>query len=197
MSQDPHEEHPKPKPKASPFKKNPFFGFIEDVSESFIFWSRWIQAPMYMGLVFGSAMYVYKFFIELFHLYSNIQEMTEVKLMLGILSLVDITMVINLVIMVIIGGYSIFTSNIDVSHHEDKPLWLENMDAGILKIKLATSLASISGVHLLKTFINIREEAVLETYEGIYVEIVIHLVFILSALLLALVEKALENHRPH
>jgi uncharacterized protein (TIGR00645 family) len=104
-------------------------------------------------------------------------------------------MVMNLLIIVIIGGYSIFTSRIDFSEHEDRPHWLDHMDAGILKIKLATSLASISGVHLLKTFIDIHSEAEQNNFQSVIIEIVIHIVFIISALLLAFVERILhESH---
>ena len=98
-------------------------------------------------------------------------------------------MVMNLLVMVIIGGYSIFTSKIDVDQHEDKPLWLEELDAGRLKIKLASSLASISGVHLLKTFIDVRGAQEFEGVAGISIEIAIHLAFIISALFLAYTEK--------
>ena len=115
--------------------------------------------------------------------------------MLAILGLVDISMVMNLIVMVTIGGYSIFTSRIDVDHHEDKPLWLEDLDAGQLKIKLATSLASISGVQLLKTFIDYREAEQKAGSEGIIIEIVIHMVFIISALLLAQTEKITHSYK--
>ena len=116
-------------------------------------------------------------------------------MMLRILGLVDISMVMNLVVMVTIGGYSIFTSRIDVDSHEDKPLWLEDLDAGQLKIKLATSLASISGVQLLKTFIDYREAEQKAGSEGIIIEIVIHMVFIVSALLLAQTEKITHSYK--
>ena len=101
----------------------------------------------------------------------------------------------NLVVMVTIGGYSIFTSRIDVDMHEDKPLWLEDLDAGQLKIKLATSLASISGVQLLKTFIDYREaELQAGSSDAIIIEIVIHMVFIFSALLLSQTEKITHSY---
>ncbi|MEM6644246.1 MAG: YqhA family protein, partial [Bacteroidota bacterium] len=100
----------------------------------------------------------------------------------------------NLIVMVTIGGYSIFTSRIDVDMHEDKPLWLEGLDAGQLKIKLATSLASISGVYLLKTFMNYRNEVEKTSTEGVIIEIVIHMVFIVSALLLSQTEKITHSY---
>lgn len=169
-----------------------FENFIEEI----IFASRWLQAPVYMGLIVGTGLYVYKFFMELLHIAMHIQDSTEVDVMLGILGLIDISMVMNLLIIVIVGGYSIFTSRIDFSEHEDRPHWLDHMDAGILKIKLATSLASISGVHLLRTFIDIHSEATSDNdFRGVIIEIVIHLVFIVSALLLAWVERILhESH---
>ncbi len=189
---------------------------IEGFFEGFIFWSRWVQAPLYGGLVIGAFLYLVKFFQELWHIAYDVWDLPELKMMLGILSLVDISMVMNLVIMVTIGGYSIFTSRIDVDMHDDKPLWLEGLDAGQLKIKLATSLASISGVQLLKTFIEFKDFAnpaaseefanntvnamrgglSTESFQSIVIEIVIHMVFIFSALLLAQTEKTLHSY-PH
>lgn len=172
---------------------------VENLFEGFMFWSRWVQAPLYTGLIVAAFLYLYTFFAELFHIYQDLAHLAETEMMLKILSLVDISMVMNLVVMVTIGGYSIFTSRIDVDMHEDKPLWLEDLDAGQLKIKLSTSLASISGVQLLKTFIDFREgNANIGPIENIYVEIVIHMVFIVSALLLSLTEKTTHSyhHKP-
>ena len=118
-----------------------------------------------------------------------INKFTEGEAMLSVLALVDISMVMNLIIMTTIGGYSIFTSHIDLDENEDKPLWLEGLDAGMLKIKFATSLASISGVHLLKTFIDIRGSIQGNSVTGILIEIAIHMAFIISAWLLAQTEK--------
>lgn len=172
--------------------KNPVASFFEGITEYIIFASRWIQAPMYLGLVFGSGLYLYKFFEELYHIWLTVTEVSEVEVMLGILSLIDASMVLNLLIIVVVGGYSIFTSKIDFTEHEDRPHWLDHLDAGRLKIKLATSLASISGVHLLKTFIDIHQEAKSEGgREDLMYEIIIHLVFIISALLLAWIEQVL------
>ena len=179
----------------SPIKR--FEGFFE----GFIFWSRWVQAPLYTGLIIASFFYLYKFFQELMYMVKYTTIWNETKMMLSVLGLVDISMVMNLVVMVTIGGYSIFTSRIDVEMHEDKPLWLEGLDAGQLKIKLATSLASISGVYLLKTFIDYRNEVQKTSPEGIVIEIVIHMVFIISALLLSQTEKITHSyhaaHSPH
>lgn len=170
---------------------------FEGLFEGFIFWSRWVQAPLYTGLIIASFFYLYKFFEELLYMVKYTRIWNETKMMLSILGLVDISMVMNLVVMVVIGGYSIFTSRIDVEMHEDKPLWLEGLDAGQLKIKLATSLASISGVYLLKTFIDYRNEVEKTSPEGIVIEIVIHMVFIVSALLLSQTEKITHSYHTH
>lgn len=168
---------------------------FENFFEGFMFWSRWVQAPLYIGLIIGAVLYLFKFFQVLFHVWHETLYLSENDMMLEILGLVDISMVMNLVVMVTIGGYSIFTSKIDVDHHEDKPLWLEDLDAGQLKIKLSTSLASISGVQLLKTFINYRESEVKQEAEAVIMEIVIHMVFIVSALLLAQTEKVTHSYK--
>ena len=168
---------------------------FENFFEGFMFWSRWVQAPLYIGLIIGAVLYLFKFFQVLLHVWHETLYLTENDMMLEILGLVDISMVMNLVVMVTIGGYSIFTSKIDVDHHEDKPLWLEDLDAGQLKIKLSTSLASISGVQLLKTFINYRESEIKQEAEAVIMEIVIHMVFIVSALLLAQTEKVTHSYK--
>ena len=175
--------------------KSSFVKSVENGIESFIFASRWLQAPVYLGLIVAAGVYVYKFFVELIHLMFEVEHLTEIEVMLYILGLIDISMVMNLLIIVIVGGYTIFTSRIDFGDAEDRPQWLDNMDSGILKIKLASSLASISGVHLLKTFIDIHEAETNAGFEGVMIEIVIHIIFIISALLLAFVEKILHgNH---
>lgn len=176
------------------FKKS--FNWLENTFEAFIFWSRWVQAPLYGGLAIGCFLYLAKFFQELLHLQHVLLLENEAKIMLIVLSLVDISMVMNLVVMVTIGGYSIFTSKIDVDMHDDKPLWLDGLDAGMLKIKLATSLASISGVQLLKTFVDYRESLPGDKppYTDVVMEVIIHMVFIFSAMLLAVTEKTVHSY---
>jgi uncharacterized protein (TIGR00645 family) len=169
---------------------------VETIIEFCIFASRWAQAPIYMGLIVGSGLYVYKFIDELVTLAMNAQRFTETEVMLGILGLIDISMVMNLLIIVIIGGYSIFTSRIDFDEQEDRPHWIDNLDADRLKVKLATSLASISGVHLLKTFIDIHSEAKTGNFEPLKYEIIIHLVFIVSAVMLAWIARILAHDDP-
>ena len=111
--------------------------------------------------------------------------------MLGVLSLVDITMVANLLVMVIIGGYATFVSRLHIENHEDRPEWLEKIDAGTLKVKLAGSLVGVSGIHLLKSFINIAEKDM----EHVKWQVIIHGVFLLSAIMLAYTEKILKGSK--
>jgi uncharacterized protein (TIGR00645 family) len=159
---------------------------FETVFEKIIFSSRWIQAPLYAGLILGGMLYTYKYLVELIHLCTSINEITETALMLGVLTLVDITMVANLLIMVIVGGYSTFVSRLDIDQHEDKPEWLQKIDAGSLKVKLAGS-----SIHLLQTFINIKNNE----SEHVMWQVIIHVVFLFSALMLAYTEKIL--HQKH
>ena len=162
---------------------------IENLFEAIIFSSRWVQAPIYGGLIVGSILYTYKFMVELIHLTVTVTEISEELLMLGILTLVDISMVLNLLVMVIIGGYATFVSRIHLEHHEDRPDWLQKVDAGTLKVKLAGALVGISGIHLLKSFINISNK----DFEQVKWQIVIHVVFLFSTLMLAYTEKVLHS----
>lgn len=166
---------------------------LENFFESIIFASRWVQAPVYAGLIVGSILYAYKFLIELSHLVVDINTISEEMLMLGILTLVDITMVLNLLVMVIIGGYATFVSHMHLDDHEDRPDWLEKIDAGTLKVKLAGALVGISGIHLLKSFINISNKDM----EQVKWQIIIHAVFLGSALMLAYTEKVLHSAKEH
>jgi uncharacterized protein (TIGR00645 family) len=164
---------------------------IEYTIEYLIFVSRWLQAPVYLGLMVGSGLYVFKFMQELAVMVRGLDSFTEVEMMLGVLGLIDISMVMNLLIIVIIGGYSIFTSKIDFDDMEDRPQWIDNPDADRLKVKLSTSLASISGVHLLKTFIDIHTDTGNGAIASLEFEIAIHLVFIVSSLVMAYIAKIL------
>ena len=165
---------------------------LESILEVIIFSSRWLQAPLYAGLIVGGLLYAYKFIKELVYLCLTISEITESALMLGVLGLVDITMVANLLIMVIIGGYSTFVSKMNIESHEDRPEWLKKVDAGTLKVKLAGSLVGVSGIHLLKTFINIQNNDM----EHVKWQVIIHVVFLISSVMLAFSEKLLhEKHK--
>src|SRR5262249_32599414 len=128
---------------------------LERVIEWIVFASRWVQAPMYLGLIVASVLYCFRFMKELWALFLNFNktDFEEYDFRLAVLSLVDVTMVANLVYMVVVGGYSIFVSHLDIEGHHDRPEWLDKTNAATLKIKLASSLVGVSGIHLLKTFI--------------------------------------------
>lgn len=166
---------------------------FESHAERFIFASRWFQAPMYVGLIIAGFLYAYKFLVELIHIASEVKTLSEEVFMLGVLTLVDITMVANLLIMVIIGGYATFVSRLNLESHEDRPDWLEHIDAGTLKVKLATALVGISGIHLLKSFINITKV----DYEQMKWQIIIHVVFLISSVMLAYTEILLSKKGHH
>jgi len=169
---------------------------IERAIEQFIFFSRWIQLPVYLGLIVATILYTIKFMSRLWNLVSDFSSMTENTIMLSVLGLIDISMVINLLVIVFIGGYSTFVSKIDFDNHEDKPDWLSKINASSLKIKLIISLVSISGVHLLQTFIDIHNVLL----QDALLQIGIHMVFIISALLLAYTDKIMhsdENSQTH
>ena len=157
--------------------------------ERVIFASRWLQAPLYLGLIIAQGVYVFKFGLELVHLVTDANTLSEADIMLIVLGLIDVVMVANLLIMVIIGGYETFVSKLDLAGHPDKPEWLSHINAGVLKIKLATALIGISGVHLLKSFINAErvDDRVMMW------EVIIHLVFIVSAFLMALTDRIMTG----
>jgi uncharacterized protein (TIGR00645 family) len=165
---------------------------IEKLLEKTIFASRWLQAPLYVGLIVAQGIYVYQFFVELWHLLHvaingvptdgpDISTTT----MLMVLGLIDVVMIANLLIMVIIGGYETFVSRLHLDDHADQPEWLSHVNAGMLKVKLATALISISSIHLLKTFIEVRTPSAAFTDSGAMWQVIIHAVFVLSAIALA------------
>jgi uncharacterized protein (TIGR00645 family) len=163
---------------------------FERAFEGSIFASRWLQAPLYAGLIIAQMVYVCQFFAELWHLAHSFMaggdiEVVGQHVMIGILGLIDVVMVANLVIMVVIGGYATFVSRLDLDGKADKPEWLGHINAGVLKIKLGTALISISSIHLLKTFIQVREPDFKIVNDAIMWQIAIHVIFLLSALVLA------------
>lgn len=166
---------------------------IEHVFEVVVFASRWIQAPLYGGLIVAELLYAYKFLAELFEMVRHIRQLEETIFMLGVLSLIDITMVANLLTMVIIGGYATFVSKLELEDHPDRPEWLTHVDPGTIKIKLAASLIGISSIHLLKAFVDVANESP----EHIKWKIFIHMTFLGSAILLAWTDKLMLKDRKH
>ena len=160
-----------------------------------IFMSRWLQAPLYIGLIVAQGVYVWQFWMELVHLISMMKDkdMTETALMLVVLGLIDVVMISNLLVMVIVGGWETFVSRLELHHHPDQPEWLSHVNAGVLKVKLATAIIGISSIHLLKTFIN----APSTTDSTLMWQTIIHLAFVVSALAIAYTEKLLSSAHPH
>jgi uncharacterized protein (TIGR00645 family) len=172
---------------------------LEQVLERSIFASRWLQAPLYVGLIAAQGIYVYQFFVELYHLIHSAATGSFDKaiapdlgtfIMLSVLGLIDVVMIANLLIMVIIGGYETFVSRLHLDDHADQPEWLSHVNAGVLKVKLATALISISSIHLLKTFITvIQKPSDSFPHEGVMWQVIIHVVFVASAIALAWTDK--------
>lgn len=158
-----------------------------------IFMSRWLQAPLYLGLVVAQGIYVWQFWKELIHLIGMMaveKSVTETELMLIVLGLIDVVMISNLLIMVIVGGWETFVSRLDLKNHPDQPEWLSHVNAGVLKVKLATAIIGISSIHLLKTFINAPS---MDDSTMLW-QTVIHLAFVVSALAIAYTEKLLRSN---
>ncbi len=184
-------------------------GFRRTLS-NLIFLSRWLQAPLYLGLIVAQGVYVYRFMVELWHLIDHSvfgdkaalttaaaalgapNASAETVIMLTVLGLIDVVMIANLLIMVIIGGYETFVARLYLDGHPDQPEWLSHVNAGILKVKLATALIGISSIHLLKSFINASDMLNQPGGTGgqaLLWQVVIHVVFLFSALALAWIDR--------
>ncbi len=172
-----------------------------------IFASRWLQLPLYLGLIAAQGVYVFHFWVELVHLLEaafgsqvalaaliegigyktevQIVRLNETIIMLVVLALIDVVMISNLLIMVIVGGYETFVSRMDLEGHRDQPEWLDHVNASVLKVKLGTAIIGISSIHLLKTFINAAN------YEPkvLIAQTAIHITFLLSAIAIAYTDK--------
>jgi len=176
-----------------------------------IFLSRWLQLPLYLGLIVAQGVYVYHFWVELVHLvqamfgdqealrvlidnvgYQGDPEFNETVIMLVVLALIDVVMISNLLIMVIVGGYETFVSRLELGGHPDQPEWLSSVNASVLKVKLATAIIGISSIHLLKTFINADNY----TEKVLLWQTAIHLAFLLSAMAIAACDRILPHGDP-
>jgi uncharacterized protein (TIGR00645 family) len=167
-----------------------------------IFSSRWLQLPLYLGLILAQAVYVVLFVKELWHLMSHATSFGEQQIMLTVLGLIDVVMISNLLVMVIVGGYETFVSRLRLEGHPDQPEWLSHVNAGVLKVKLATAIIGISSIHLLKTFIEAGQiglPGAKVTWDGVMWQTTIHMAFILSAIGIAWVDKLMNApvaHKP-
>jgi len=180
----------------------------------FIFASRWLQLPLYLGLIAAQCVYVFHFWVELVHLLeaafgnqtalqalvtsigykanSIVPALNETIIMLVVLALIDVVMISNLLIMVIVGGYETFVSRMDLDGHPDQPEWLSHVNASVLKVKLATAIIGISSIHLLKTFINAAN------YDDkvLIAQTAIHITFLLSAMAIAYTDRLMSYSAP-
>jgi len=173
-----------------------------------IFASRWLQLPLYLGLIVAQGVYVWQFGVELVHLVSEVflhsgeaeqaaklaegGPSAEVAIMLIVLGLIDVVMISNLLMMVIVGGYETFVSRLRLQGHPDQPEWLSHVNASMLKVKLAMAIIGISSIHLLKTFIEVGDLGTAGskfTEAGVMWQTIIHCVFILSAIGIAYTDR--------
>src|ERR1044072_4723380 len=157
-----------------------------------IFSSRWLQLPLYLGLIVAQGVYVILFLKELWHLVQHSFDYTELQIMLVVLALIDVVMISNLLIMVIVGGYETFVSRLELERHPDQPEWLSHVNASVLKIKLAMAIIGISSIHLLRTFIYAGQLGKPDssfTTESVMWRAIIHTVLVLSAIGIAYVER--------
>ena len=179
-----------------------------------IFSSRWLQLPLYLGLIVAQAIYVWQFGVELVHLVDQVflgghaadaaagaaaaepEKSAEIVIMLIVLGLIDVVMISNLLVMVIVGGYETFVSRLRLDGHPDQPEWLSHVNASVLKVKLAMAIIGISSIHLLKTFIEIGDLGAPGsnlTESGVMWQTIIHCVFILSAIGIAWTDKLMQG----
>ena len=161
-----------------------------------IFSSRWMQLPLYLGLIVAQGVYVILFVKELYHLIAGATSLSEQLIMLAVLGLIDVVMISNLLVMVIVGGYETFVSRLNLQGHPDQPEWLSHVNASVLKVKLAMAIIGISSIHLLKTFIAIGSlgvEGSAYTETGVMWQTIIHMVFILSAIGIAYTDKLMSD----
>ena len=190
-------------PKSTPSPLQPIPGFI--------FASRWLQLPLYLGLIAAQGVYVFHFLVELLHLIeavfgsktalqalvtsigyktdAPITSLNETVIMLVVLALIDVVMISNLLIMVIVGGYETFVSRMNLQGHRDQPEWLSHVNASVLKVKLASAIIGISSIHLLKTFINAENYS----EKVLLWQTLIHVTFLLSALAIAATDRLMPH----
>jgi len=164
-----------------------------------IFSSRWLQLPLYLGLIVAQGVYVFLFLKELWHLVSHANDFNEQEVMLLVLGLIDVVMISNLLVMVIVGGYETFVSRLGLEGHADQPEWLSHVNSGILKVKLAMAIIGISSIHLLRSFIALGQTNIGTGEHGTVVapvqldhvmwQAVIHGLFIVSAIGIAYVDR--------
>ncbi|MCE2873522.1 MAG: TIGR00645 family protein [Xanthomonadales bacterium] len=167
---------------------------LERQIERILFACRWLLAPMYLGLALALFALGVKFFQEAFHVLLMVGSIAEDRLVLVVLTLIDIVLVGSLIVMVMFSGYENFVSRIDVAEGSEKLGWLGRLDAGTLKLKVAASIVAISSIHLLKVFMDAKTIP----NDKIFWYVVLHLTFVVSALLLGVLDRmSFASHRTH
>jgi uncharacterized protein (TIGR00645 family) len=158
---------------------------LEKAVERTLFACRWLLAPVYLGLSLALVALGIKFFQEAFHLFSDLTVLEEADLVLIVLAMIDLVLVGSLIVMVMFSGYENFVSRIDHDSGKDAPAWLSKIDSGTLKLKVAVSIVAISSIHLLRVFMDAQQIA----NDKILWYVVLHLTFVVSAVLLGVLDK--------
>lgn len=167
----------------------------QTVFSKIIFASRWLQLPLYLGLIIVQAIYAYKFMKSLWVLMIDLQQLDSNAVMLAVLNLIDVVMIANLLVMVTVGGYETFVSKLNTEGHPDEPEWLSHVNASVLKVKLSMSIISISSIHLLQTFVNASNMP----EKTMMWQLLLHLGFLISAVAMAYTDRILyaTSHKNH
>ncbi len=173
------------------------FSKIEELLETTIFMSRWLLAPFYLGLVVSIALLFVKFAQELWHMFTHIWTSSEADAIIEILAMVDMALVGSLLLMIIFSGYEIFVSKIDITDHDDRPDWMGKVDFSGLKLKVIGAIVAISAIDLLKTFMNIPTEMTESDELKLFWKVTIHMAFVLSGVLFALMDKIAGDTKRH
>jgi uncharacterized protein (TIGR00645 family) len=169
---------------------------IEILIERSMYRSRWLLAPIYLGLSFALLALGIKFFQEVWHLLPHILELTESDMVLTLLSLIDLAMVGGLIVMVMMSGYENFVSQLDVGEDEEKLSWLGKMDASSLKMKIAASIVAISSIHLLKVFMNVSNASTDADFDRLMWYVIIHMTFVVSAFAMGALDRVSKKPEP-
>jgi uncharacterized protein (TIGR00645 family) len=172
-------------------------GKIEHLIEVVIFRSRWLLAPLFLGLIASIVLLLVKFFQELVHLSTHVLSASESDVIIGILTLVDMSLVGSLLLMIIFSGYEIFVSKIDVAEHADRPEWMGKVDFGGLKLKVIGAIVAISAIDLLKTFVEIPEEPTEGNTDMYLWKVTLHMTFVLSGVLFAWMDRIASETKAH
>ena len=170
---------------------------FEIALETAIFKSRWLLAPFYVGLVLSIVLLFVKFVQEFWHIATHVVSLSESDVVIGILALVDLSLVGSLLLMIIFSGYEIFISKINLNNHEDRPEWMGKVNFSGLKLKVIGAIVAISAIDLLKTFMNLPETLSNEQTNLIMWKVIIHLAFVFSGLIFAYMDKVAGDTKHH